>query len=78
MEETITLPPEEYTVGWICAIEPELKVARAMLDRTHSAITEQDPHDDNIYTLGVSDSTMLSLLVCQNTESRLQLLQRKI
>ncbi|KAM3086332.1 hypothetical protein ACMFMG_000468 [Clarireedia jacksonii] len=52
MEETITLPPDDYTVGWICAIETELKVARAMLDKTHSAIIERDPNDDNIYTLG--------------------------
>ncbi|PQE28703.1 violaceus kinesin protein [Rutstroemia sp. NJR-2017a WRK4] len=52
MEETTKLPPEDYTVGWICAIEPELKVARAMLDKIHAAITEQDRHDDNIYTLG--------------------------
>lgn len=46
------LPPDEYTVGWICAIHAELGPARAMLDEIHALIESQPSYDDNIYILG--------------------------
>ena len=46
------LSPEDYTVGWICAIPCELIAARAMLDRTHVRLESQHCHDENSYTLG--------------------------
>jgi len=46
------LSPDEYTVGWICAIPDELGPARAMLDERHAPIESQPSYDDNIYILG--------------------------
>ncbi|CAG8974905.1 hypothetical protein HYALB_00006689 [Hymenoscyphus albidus] len=43
----------DYTVGWICALpEPELVVARAMLDEEHPVLSAPDPNDTNSYLLG--------------------------
>ncbi|RFU27703.1 hypothetical protein B7463_g8648, partial [Scytalidium lignicola] len=50
--EAKSLPPEDYTVGWICAISTELMAARAMLDSTHGPLEHQPKHDENNYTLG--------------------------
>jgi nucleoside phosphorylase len=47
-----SLPPEKYTVGWICAIPTELIAAKAMLDLTHGPLKAQPKHDGNNYTLG--------------------------
>jgi nucleoside phosphorylase len=44
--------PEDYTVGWICAIPKELTAARAMLDSTHGPLEAQPKHDENNYVLG--------------------------
>ena len=47
---------EDFTVGWICALETELAAAGAMLDELYDASSmtgsPQDPRDDNSYTLG--------------------------
>jgi nucleoside phosphorylase len=44
---------EDYTVGWICAIEPEYLAAQLCLDETHSSQTfRRLPNDTNTYTLG--------------------------
>jgi nucleoside phosphorylase len=51
-KEPPSLPPEQYTVGWICAIPTELIAARAMLDMVHARIKAQPKHDENSYTLG--------------------------
>ncbi|KAF2237370.1 purine and uridine phosphorylase [Viridothelium virens] len=41
--------PEDYTVGWVCALQVELRAARAMLDEEH----EGPPiMDGNVYTFG--------------------------
>ncbi|KAI9678502.1 MAG: hypothetical protein M1822_007445 [Bathelium mastoideum] len=40
---------EDYTVGWVCALQIELAAARAMLDEEHD--TPQIP-DGNVYTFG--------------------------
>jgi nucleoside phosphorylase len=45
------LSREEYTVGWICALDTELAAAQEMLDEEHEEL-ERDPHDDNLYSLG--------------------------
>jgi ankyrin repeat protein len=42
---------EDYTIGWICALDDELAAARAMLDEVHPGLS-QDEKDSNAYTLG--------------------------
>lgn len=46
--------PNDYTVGWICAIATEYAAARCFLDETHPSPdpTLLSPRDDNHYTLG--------------------------
>ncbi|PYI36084.1 purine and uridine phosphorylase [Aspergillus indologenus CBS 114.80] len=45
---------EDYTVGWICALAPELAAAAAMMDETYAppAAFQQDPNDSNVYSYG--------------------------
>ncbi|CEL06479.1 hypothetical protein ASPCAL09656 [Aspergillus calidoustus] len=45
------LPPESYTLGWVCALPLELQTARAMLDEEHQD-PKYDPHETSVYTLG--------------------------
>ncbi|KAF4632131.1 hypothetical protein G7Y89_g5991 [Cudoniella acicularis] len=51
-ERPLSLPPEKYSVGWICAIPIELEAAMAMLDTTHGPLKSQPKDDGNNYTLG--------------------------
>ncbi|EHK19737.1 uncharacterized protein TRIVIDRAFT_132539, partial [Trichoderma virens Gv29-8] len=44
--------PNDYTVGWICAITTEYVAAQAFLDEKHDAPEYVSPNDNNIYTLG--------------------------
>ena len=44
--------PQEYTVGWICAISTEYVAARAFLDEEHDRAEYVSTNDNNIYTLG--------------------------
>lgn len=45
--------PNDYTVGWICAIEPEYLAAQLCLDETHPNLhCHRSPSDTNTYTLG--------------------------
>ncbi|KAL8343422.1 hypothetical protein RB598_004658 [Gaeumannomyces tritici] len=44
--------PNNYTVGWICAISTEYTAARSFLDEKHDRPTFVSPHDGNDYTLG--------------------------
>lgn len=46
-----TLSPENYNVGWICALPLELTAAIAMLDERHPSL-QCSPGDDNSYVLG--------------------------
>ncbi|THC94149.1 hypothetical protein EYZ11_006357 [Aspergillus tanneri] len=46
-----TFRPEDYTVGWICALPIELAAASELLDEEHGGLP-YDPSDDSIYTLG--------------------------
>lgn len=48
---TLRLSANDYTVGWICAIQSELTAAIAMLDLIHLDLP-QAPTDSNAYTLG--------------------------
>ena len=45
------MKPDDYTVGWICALPIEMAVARAMLDERHDSLPK-DRRDHNNYTLG--------------------------
>jgi len=51
-KEAESLQPEDYSVGWICAVPQELTAARAMLDSIHTPLKAQPKHDENNYTLG--------------------------
>ncbi|WQF89370.1 Putative nucleoside phosphorylase domain-containing protein [Colletotrichum destructivum] len=44
--------PQNYTVGWICALTTEFVAARAFLDERHDGPREVSQHDSNIYALG--------------------------
>jgi nucleoside phosphorylase len=44
--------PEDYTVGWICALSTESVAAQSFLDEEHARLANQDPQDNNDYTLG--------------------------
>ncbi|KAE8142341.1 purine and uridine phosphorylase [Aspergillus pseudotamarii] len=45
-------PPEEFQIGWICALPVEAAAAKEMLDENFGILDEQDTTDPNIYTLG--------------------------
>ena len=44
--------PEDYTVGWICAITTEYVAAQAFLDEKHDPPAYLPPHNKTDYTLG--------------------------
>lgn len=44
--------PRQYTVGWICAIEPEYVAAKQFLDEIHATLEHASANDNNVYTLG--------------------------
>lgn len=44
--------PQDYTVGWICAISTERVAARAFLDEEHAGPEYVQTNDNNDYTLG--------------------------
>ncbi|KAJ6438048.1 purine and uridine phosphorylase [Purpureocillium lavendulum] len=44
--------PNDYTVGWICAISTEYIAAQEFLDEEHEAPDFVSPNDSNDYTLG--------------------------
>jgi nucleoside phosphorylase len=44
--------PQDYTVGWICAVTTEYVAARAFLDEEHAGPKYVSEHDGNDYTLG--------------------------
>ncbi|KAB8277916.1 nucleoside phosphorylase domain-containing protein [Aspergillus minisclerotigenes] len=53
-QATIPTPPrqpEEYTIGWICALPLELAAAKAMLDEIHDSLCTPR-NDQNNYILG--------------------------
>ncbi|KAM0465442.1 hypothetical protein ACHAPV_001493 [Trichoderma viride] len=44
--------PNNYSVGWICAIKTEYVAAQAFLQERHDGPKHVSVHDDNNYTLG--------------------------
>ncbi|KAL6797092.1 ankyrin repeat-containing domain protein [Trichoderma sp. SZMC 28012] len=44
--------PNDYIVGWICAISTEYVAAQAFLDEKHEGPEYVSPNDNNDYTLG--------------------------
>jgi len=44
--------PQNYTVGWICAVYSEYVAAQAFLDEKHESPEKVSPNDNNDYTLG--------------------------
>ncbi|KAH0493756.1 hypothetical protein TgHK011_000407 [Trichoderma gracile] len=44
--------PEDYAVGWICAISTEYVAAQSLLDEKHGTPSSVARHDNNDYTLG--------------------------
>jgi nucleoside phosphorylase len=44
--------PQQYTVGWICAIATEYTAARQFLDEEHDRPDHVSANDNNNYTLG--------------------------
>ncbi|KAK8112318.1 uncharacterized protein PG998_008775 [Apiospora kogelbergensis] len=44
--------PENYTIGWVCALTIEFVAARAFFDETHEGPSHVSPNDDNSYALG--------------------------
>lgn len=54
MEPTATTSPciEEFTVGWICALQEEYNAARKMLDQTFKTVELNIPNDCNTYAFG--------------------------
>lgn len=42
----------DYTIGWVCAILPELTAATAMLDEVHKDELPSPENEDNTYTRG--------------------------
>jgi nucleoside phosphorylase len=49
---THSLRPEDYSVGWICAVPKELTAAQAMLYSIYTPLEAQPKHNKNNYTLG--------------------------
>ncbi|KAL6366095.1 hypothetical protein LRP88_00191 [Fusarium phalaenopsidis] len=43
---------EEYTIGWICALQEEFEAACRMLDDEFDGLEAADPNDDNTYVFG--------------------------
>lgn len=46
------IPNEEFTVGWICAIEPEFIASQMFFDQPLGQTRSQSLHDNNSYQLG--------------------------
>ncbi|RAK97337.1 Pfs, NB-ARC and TPR domain protein [Aspergillus ibericus CBS 121593] len=51
MASKICLSNDDYTVGWICALPPEMAAAKTMLDEIHGEPTVQS-NDHNAYIFG--------------------------
>ncbi len=52
MDSVNTRRVEDYTVGWIVALNCELIAAVTMLDHRHDPLPQQDRYDDNVYKYG--------------------------
>jgi nucleoside phosphorylase len=57
-----TLRYEDYTIGWICALQIEVLAARFMLDEKHSGVFPGRHGDDNDYIPGTIGSHNVVIL----------------
>ncbi|RPA76564.1 purine and uridine phosphorylase [Ascobolus immersus RN42] len=60
--------PEDYTIGWICALPIEYAAAQLFLDKTHDPLESIAPGDNNGYTLGKMGQHNVVLTVLPDTE----------
>ncbi|KAL5338190.1 nucleoside phosphorylase domain-containing protein [Aspergillus crustosus] len=60
--------PDQYTVGWICALEIEYVAARAFLEKVHSGPTRLSPNDNNHYTVGEIEGHYIAIAVLPEGE----------
>ncbi|KAJ5701284.1 hypothetical protein N7488_008832 [Penicillium malachiteum] len=60
--------PEEYTVGWICAISTEYAAAKAFLDEEHETPDLLSPADGNTYSVGVIGEHKIVIAVLPDGE----------
>jgi nucleoside phosphorylase len=44
--------PQDYHIGWICAVQTEYVVACEFLDEEYPTLPTSSPHDNNTYTFG--------------------------
>ncbi|KAL9564022.1 hypothetical protein ACKAV7_011839 [Fusarium commune] len=56
LDEKPSVPPDQYTIGWISALSEELGAARVMLDQEHEGLPDQPSNDDNSYVLGTTSA----------------------
>jgi nucleoside phosphorylase len=60
--------PNDYTVGWICAISAEYVAAQAFLDEEHEGPECEAPNDNNDYTLGKAGKHNVVIAVLPDRE----------
>lgn len=60
--------PQNYTVGWVCAITTEFVAAQALLDEEHEGPREVAQNDNNNYALGRIGSHCVVIAVLPDGE----------
>ncbi|PNP54670.1 hypothetical protein FNYG_15619 [Fusarium nygamai] len=60
--------PQDYTVGWICALTTEFVAAQAFLDEEHEGPREVAQNDNNNYALGSIGSHNIVISVLPDRE----------
>ncbi|EXA32213.1 hypothetical protein FOVG_16584 [Fusarium oxysporum f. sp. pisi HDV247] len=60
--------PQDYTVGWICALTAEFVAAQAFLDEEHEGPREVAQNDNNNYALGRIGSHNIVIAVLPDKE----------
>ncbi|KAH7186845.1 hypothetical protein DER44DRAFT_801796 [Fusarium oxysporum] len=60
--------PQDYTVGWICALTTEFVAAQAFLDEEHEGPREVAQNDNNNYALGRIGSHNIVIAVLPDRE----------
>ena len=58
----------DYTVGWICALDTEYTAARQFLDETHHDAATISKHDNNSYALCRMGSRNVAIAVLPDGE----------
>ncbi|KAF2220909.1 hypothetical protein BDZ85DRAFT_251468 [Elsinoe ampelina] len=59
---------EQYTVGWICALDVEYSAARLFLETEHEQPDARSPNDNNTYTVGSIAGHNVVIAVCPDGE----------